>query len=479
MARRSCSPRSLIEVLRDVPLSADVENGDTVVTGVTQDSRDVQPGDVYCCVRGQHFDGHMYVRDAVASGAVAVIADREVLGLAGDVTVVRVADVREFIGQFAASLFRHPSRQLMLIGVTGTAGKTTTTALIASIVAASGRPVRQIGTLTSARTTPEAIDLQAQLHDYVEAGVECVVMEVSSHALVQHRVKGAEFTVSVFTNLGRDHLDFHGTEEAYFAAKAKLFTPELSRHGVVNIDDPRGSLLRDAATIPMTGFSASDARVIDMGVDSVTYEWNNHTVSVPMGGSFTLMNSLAAATTAQVLGIADDEIVRGLASVTHVPGRFESVPNSSGIGVIVDYAHTPESLESLLVSVRQICRRRVIVVFGCGGNRDSGKRPLMGRIADTLADRVIVTSDNPRDEDPDVIIDEICAGLNTSSSRVSRIPEREMAIESAVRGAERDDIVVIVGKGHETYQEVSGEMHPFSDVDVAKKALQRREETTE
>ena len=479
MARHSCSPRSLAELLNDAMLSAEVVGGDTVVTGVTQDSRDVQPGDIYCCIRGQHFDGHMYAHDAVNSGAVAVIADRDIPGLSEGIVIVRVADVREFIGMFASALFGYPSRQLQMIGVTGTNGKTTTTALISSIVEASGKSVRQIGTLTGARTTPEAIDLQAQLRECVDAGVASVVMEVSSHALVQGRVRGVEFDVSVFTNLGRDHLDFHGTEEAYFAAKAKLFAPDLSRHGVVNVDDPRGSLLRDAATIPMTGFSVSDVRLVDMRVDAVTYEWNNHTVTVPMGGSFTLMNSLAAATAARVLGIDDDAIVRGLASVSQVPGRFESVPNNSGFGVIVEYAHTPESLESLLTSVRQICRGRIIVVFGCGGNRDAGKRPLMGRIAESHADVVIVTSDNPRDEDPQHIINEICSGFTTSSTTISQVPERDLAIESAIRHAMRDDIVVIVGKGHETYQEVSGVMHPFSDVDVAKKALQRREETTE
>lgn len=479
MARRSCSPRTVNEVLSALHVPFEVTNADVVVTGITQDSREVVPGDVYCCIRGEHFDGHTYALDAVTAGAVAIIADRDISGISHDVAMIRVPDVREFIGPFASSLFGEPSRQLTMVGVTGTNGKTTTTALIASILEASGKTVQQIGTLTGARTTPEAIDLQSQLHDFVENGVECVVMEVSSHALAQGRVKGTSFDVAVFTNLGRDHLDFHGTEEAYFAAKAKLFSPELSQHGVVNVDDPRGSLLRDAATIPMTAFSESDVRAEVIRVDAVSYEWNGNAVSVPMGGSFTLMNSLAAATATKVLGIADEAIVEGLRRVKQVPGRFESVPNGLGIGVIVDYAHTPESMELLLASVRQVCRGRMTVVFGCGGNRDAGKRPLMGRIAESLADVVIVTSDNPRDEDPQGIVDDICAGLTTSSARVSQVLERELAIESAISDAQRDDIVVIVGKGHETYQEVSGVMHPFSDVDVAQKALRRREETTE
>lgn len=479
MARRSCSPKTLQEVLNAVHGAFEVSKADVVVTGITQDSRDVESGDVYCCIRGDHFDGHVFANDAVSSGAVVIIADRDISGVSRDVAIIRVPDVREFIGLFASSLFGYPSRQLTMVGVTGTNGKTTTTAFLASILEASGKTVQQIGTLTGERTTPEAIDLQAQLRDAVDAGVDCVVMEVSSHALAQGRVNGTTFDVSVFTNLGRDHLDFHETEEAYFAAKAKLFSPDLSRHGVVNVDDPHGSLLRDAATIPMTAFSESDARAPVVRVDSVSYEWNGHAVSVPMGGSFTLMNSLAAATATQVLGVADAAIVEGLRRVKQVPGRFESVPNNLGIGVIVDYAHTPESLELLLASVRQVCRGRMTVVFGCGGNRDAGKRPLMGRIAESFADFVIVTSDNPRDEDPQGIVNDICAGFTTSSTQVSQVLERELAIESAISDAQRDDIVVIVGKGHETYQEVSGVMHPFSDVNVAQRALRRREETTE
>jgi len=479
VARHSCSPRDLADVLSDVSISIEVVNGDVVLTGITQDSRDVQPGDVYCCIRGEHFDGHEYINQAVASGAVAVIVDKDIAGMPANVAVVRVSHVRQFVGPFASSLFRHPSRQMTMAGITGTNGKTSTTAMLAAIFSEAGKNVRQIGTLTGARTTPEAIDLQAQLHEWANTGVDCVVMEVSSHALVQHRVGGITFDVSVFTNIGRDHLDFHGTEEAYFSAKAMLFTEELSRCGVVNIDDPKGMLLRDAMAIPMLEFSGSDALNVELRVDQVAYTWNGVSINVPMGGSFTLMNSLAAATAAKSLGVEPNVIARGLAKIPHVPGRFESVPNRAGIGVIVDYAHTPESLESLLGSVREICAGRVIVVFGCGGNRDQGKRPMMGAIAESLADLVFVTSDNPRNEDSDAIIDDIFAGFTTSQTDVRRIPDRTNAIESAIFEARRDDIVVIAGKGHETTQEVSGTLHPFSDVDVAKKALHRREETTE
>lgn len=479
MARHSCPPQTVASVLRDVSRDFDVSNDGVTLTGITQDSRSVEPGDVYCCIRGENADGHHFAGDAIASGAVALIVDRDIDDVPGHVSLIRVSDVREFVGPFAAALFGFPSRHLKLVGITGTNGKTTTTAMIASIVDAAGMRVRQLGTLTGARTTPEAIDLQAQLKEWVEDGVQCVVMEVSSHALVQHRVGGVTFDVSVFTNIGRDHLDFHGTEEAYFAAKALLFTEALSGCGVVNIDDPKGMLLRDAMTIPMVGFSSADAEDVSIRFDEVSYKWKNADIVVPMGGSFTLMNSLAAATAAEKIGIQLDAICAGLRNMQQVPGRFQSISNRLGFGVIVDYAHTPESLESLLTSVRQVSDGRVIVVFGCGGNRDKGKRPLMGRIAAELADVVVVTSDNPRQESPTAIINDVVSGISTPRSKVLTIEERAHAIESAISEARRDDIVVIAGKGHETTQEISGVFHPFSDVDIASKFLHRREETTE
>lgn len=479
MARHACSPQTIASVLRGLTFDYSVISDDVTVSGITQDSRDVEPGDVYCCVRGENFDGHSFVQEAVTSGALALITDRDVKDAPPHVSIIRVQDVRQFIGPFAASLFGSPTRDLQMVGVTGTNGKTTTTAMISSIVESAGISVRQLGTLTGARTTPEAIDLQAQLRSWAQEGVKCVVMEVSSHALVQHRVGGVMFDVAVFTNIGRDHLDFHGTEEAYFAAKAMLFSEHQSRCGVVNIDDPKGMLLRDAMSIPMVGFSASDAHNVTMQFDAVSYRWNNHDIEVPMGGSFTLMNSLAAATAARTLGLDMKAISQGLRSMASVPGRFESLPHGLGFGVIVDYAHTPESLESLLHSVKKVCTGRIIVVFGCGGNRDAGKRPLMGEIAASIADVVFVTSDNPRNENPDVIINEIITGISSPHAQVERIIDRAQAIESAIFAARRDDIVVIAGKGHETTQEIAGVFHPFSDVDVASKVLRHREETTE
>ncbi len=479
MARHSCLPQTVASVLSQIDVFADVLNGDVPITGITQDSRDVQPGDLYCCIRGERFDGHSFVEQAISSGAVALLVDQDLSTVPPHISVIRVNDVREFVGRFAAALFRYPSRSLKMVGVTGTNGKTTTTAMIASILEASGQRVQQMGTLTGVRTTPEAIDIQAQLRTWVNDGVQCVVMEVSSHALVQHRVNGIVFDVSVFTNIARDHLDFHGTEEAYFAAKAMLFSEDLSRCGVVNTDDPKGLLLKDAMAIPMVEFSVSDARNILMSVDHVSFEWRGAQVWVPMGGSFTVMNSLAAATAAEALGLDINVIAAGLRRLNGVPGRFESVPSSCGFDVIVDYAHTPDGLSLLLNSVREICTGRVIVVFGCGGNRDSGKRPLMGQIAAQLADVVFVTSDNPRNEQPEAIIDDICGGISPSEVTISRVVERAKAIESAISEARRDDIVVIAGKGHEATQEISGVFHPFSDVEVAQKFLNLRKETTE
>ena len=479
MARHSCLSQTVASVVARVNEPVNVLNGDVVVTGITQDSRDVLPGDLYCCIRGENFDGHLFVPQAISSGAVALLVDQDLSIVPPHISVIRVNDVREFVGRFAAALFHHPSRSLKMVGVTGTNGKTTTTAMIASILEASGQRVQQIGTLTGTRTTPEAIDIQAQLRTWVDNGVQCVVMEVSSHALAQYRVNGIVFDVSVFTNIARDHLDFHGTEEAYFAAKAMLFSEDLSRCGVVNTDDPKGLLLKDAMEIPMVEFSVSDARNISMAASHVSFEWRGAQVSVPMGGSFTVLNSLAAATAAEALGIDTYAIATGLRNLNGVPGRFESVPSSSGFDVIVDYAHTPDGLSLLLNSVREICTGRVIVVFGCGGNRDSGKRPLMGQIAAQLADVVIVTSDNPRHEQPNAIIDDICRGISTSRAVISRVVDRALAIESAISEARRDDIVVIAGKGHEATQEISGVFHPFSDVEVAQKFLNLRKETTE
>lgn len=447
------------------------------VSGMTQDSRDVQPGDLYCCVRGQSFDGHRFAGDAVDAGAVAILADRLLEDIPDNVAVVVVDDVRTVLGDVASRGFGFPSRSLTMVGITGTNGKTSTAAMLASILSANGATVRVFGTLTGERTTPEAIELQSKLHDAVDAGVSHVVMEVSSHALQQGRVNGITFDVGVFTNIARDHLDYHGTEENYFAAKALLFAAGRSKIGVINVDDPRGQLLVDVGSTHTRAFSKNDIFDIETSVGRVAYSWKGSPIEIPMGGAFTVMNSLAALTAADALGVSYEAIARGFATLQQVPGRFESVKNDLGIGVVVDYAHTPDGLAQVLASARELTHGHVIVVFGCGGNRDKGKRPMMGKIAAELSDMVYVTSDNPRTEDPAEIIKEVVAGMGEQSQKSVHIDvDRANAIASAISAARHGDIVVIAGKGHESTQEINGVLLPFHDVEVAALALQNRKE---
>lgn len=473
MSRYPVASISVRELVNAAGVTASIVNEEALVGGLTQDSRSVEAGDMYCCVRGQSFDGHSFISQAIAAGATALLVDSPVAGVPDSVAVITVGNVRSVLGAIASAAFGFPARALTMVGVTGTNGKTSTAAMVSSILRAAGKRVEVVGTLSGARTTPEAIDLQAFLSGVASSGTTHVVMEVSSHALDQSRVSGMTFDVSVFTNLSRDHLDYHKTDEAYFAAKAKLFTPELSKRGVMNSDDPRGRLLLDVAAIPMVAFALSDATNATVRVDSVSFSWRSLNISLPMGGAFTLINAIAALTACAELGIEDEYLIDGCAQLTQVPGRFESVANTHGIGIVVDYAHTPDGLREVISSARALCRGRLIVVFGCGGDRDQGKRPLMGAAAQE-ADIVFVTSDNPRSEDPQSIIDAILVGLTGSTIDIHVVVDRGQAIASAILEARRDDIVVIAGKGHESTQEVAGVHHPFNDVDVAKSALSQK-----
>jgi UDP-N-acetylmuramoyl-L-alanyl-D-glutamate--2,6-diaminopimelate ligase len=455
-----------------------VGNKNAVFSGITQDSRNVEPGDILCCVRGDLFDGHQFISEAITRGAVAVLVDHVDESIESSVVQIVVADVRPVLGRIASAAFRHPASSLKMIGITGTNGKTTTASILGSLLTAYGGSVHVMGTLTGLRTTPESIDLQAQLRSCVDSGIDHVVMEVSSHALEHHRVDGIVFDVAIFTNLGHDHLDFHGTMENYFVAKRKLFTSERTRAAVVNADDRYGLQLQTEAVVPTSSYSLSDVSYVEISASTVSLTWRNLDIRLPIGGSFAVMNALAAMTAASALGVPDDRIIMGCASVQTVPGRFESVPNDADIDVVIDFAHTPEALAGLLVSAREIARAGLMVVFGCGGDRDNAKRPLMGAIASRGADVVIVTSDNPRSEDPEHIIAEIMAGVVVNHASVSSIVNREKAIESAILGAKRGDMVVIAGKGHETTQEVRGEMTASSDVAIAARALRIREEKT-
>jgi UDP-N-acetylmuramoyl-L-alanyl-D-glutamate--2,6-diaminopimelate ligase len=464
--------RRLREVVEQAGLDqVEVIGDDVEITSVDYDSRLVRTGSLFCCLRGAQSDGHEFAAGAVAAGATSLLVDHR---LELDLTQLVVPDTRVAMGWLAASFFRHPSRSMTMIGVTGTNGKTTTTSLIASILTAAGRSPGMIGTLTGAHTTPESPDLQAQLAEFLEDGVTDVVIEVSSHALELQRVAGCHFEIAVFTNLGRDHLDLHGTPERYFAAKAKLFQPDLSGAAVVNIDDPHGRLLMDAGSIPTEGYGLGDVDSVVVSATSHRYTWRGESIEVPIGGEFNVMNSLAAATATARLGIDLAAIKKGLQHAAAVPGRFEAVVAGQPFAVIVDYAHTPDGLEKAINAARNVAGDAAVhVVFGCGGDRDREKRPLMGAVASRLADDVVITSDNPRSEDPLEIINATMEGVPPDyRGRVVIEPDRRRAIEIAIRRALPRDVVLIAGKGHEPTQTIGDKVFDFDDRTVARELLE-------
>jgi UDP-N-acetylmuramoyl-L-alanyl-D-glutamate--2,6-diaminopimelate ligase len=461
----------LTDVLTSAGLDVSVSS-DPEITSVEYDSRAVGPGTLFCCLPGASRDGHDFAAGAVASGAAALLVERPV---PLDVPQVVAVDARSTMGHLAAAVSGHPCRDLTVVGVTGTNGKTTTTHLIASILTSAGLPTGVIGTLSGVHTTPEAPDLQRRLAEMRVAGDTAVALEVSSHALALHRVAGCSFAVGVFTNLGRDHLDFHGTVERYFAAKAALFTPELCAVGVVNADDVHGRLLVDTAAIPVVPFSADELTDVEVTASGHAYTWRGQRVTVRMGAHFNVMNSLAAATTAAVLGLEPAVIAAGLREARPVPGRFEAIDVGQPFSVIVDYAHTPDGLREVLSTARQAADGgRVLVVFGCGGDRDREKRPEMGQVAASAADTVVVTSDNPRSEDPEAIIASVLAGITDDYRDTVVVVEvdRRRAIDTALRAARPGDVVVIAGKGHETSQTIGATVVPFDDRAVARSLLE-------
>lgn len=446
--------------------------GDPAVTltSVTHASDRVAPGALFCCVPGRTADGHDFAEAAVGAGAVALLVERT---LRTEVPQVVVDDARAAMAPAAATVFGRPAEQLSVIGVTGTNGKTTVVSMVGHVLGRAGRSVDVIGTLTGERTTPEATDLQARLADDVDRGVTDVAMEVSSHALVLHRVDAVPFAVGVFTNLGIDHLDFHGTPEAYFAAKAKLFDPGRCRAGVVNVDDVHGRLLMDASGGELVGYSLDDVDDLRTGPAGSSFRWRGHAVDLPLPGRHNVSNALAAAEACRLVGVAEPDVAAGLSTLPVVPGRFEVVDAGQPFAVVVDYAHTPDALESVLAAARELLApgASLTVVFGCGGDRDAQKRPLMGEVACRLADRVVLTDDNPRSEDPDVIVADVLAGCGGEAPEVVR--DRRAAIAAAVTGAGPGDVVVIAGKGHEQGQTAGGTTVEFDDRVVAVEELVR------
>ena len=465
--------RMLGELIADAGLpGADMRGrSDVQITGVVYDSRMVAPGVLFCCLRGAISDGHAYAAAAVAAGAGALLVDHP---MDLDVAQVIVADTRVAMGPISSAFFGHPSQFMTLIGITGTNGKTTTTSLLAAVLESAGMHIGVIGTLTGKHTTPEAPELQAQLAAFLADGCDAVVMEVSSHALALHRVGGTRFALAVFTNLGRDHLDLHGTVERYFAAKAALFTTELSAQGIANVDDPHGQLLYDATSIPMTPFSGGDLSDVVVTPTEHAYTWRGVRVRVSIGGAFNAMNSLAAATAAVAIGLTPEVVAEGLAAAPTVPGRFEPVHAGQDFDVIVDFAHTPDGLREALTAARNAAGDgKVIAVFGCGGDRDREKRPEMGAVAAALADQVVVTSDNPRSEEPMAIINAITQGVPRDyRDHVVTEPDRRQAFSVAFQMARAGDVVVIAGKGHETTQTIGSTVVPFDDRAVAQELLE-------
>ncbi len=440
------------------------------VVDVVDDSRHVVPGSMFACLVGALTDGHHHAATAVAAGATALLVERP---LDLPVPQLVVDDSRVCVGHVAAAVHGWPSRSMRLVGVTGTNGKTTTTQLLAAVLAAAGLRTGVIGTLSGPRTTPEAAELQRRLAGLRDEGTQAVAMEVSSHALALHRVNGCHFEVGVFTNLGRDHLDLHGSMEEYFRAKSLLFTTGLIDAAVVNADDQHGRLLLDTvalADVPprSVGFSAADAADLEVGVRSSSFTWRGRRVRVPLGGHVNVMNTLAALTVAEVMALDLDDAVAAIADAPPVPGRFEVVVDHP-ITVVVDYAHTPDGLAELLRSARASGEGKIVVVFGCGGDRDREKRPEMGAVAAASADVVVLTSDNPRHEPPEAIIDEILRGVPDSlRSQVRVEPDRRAAIRSALAAAAPGDVVLVAGKGHEATQTIGDVALPFDDREVVR-----------
>jgi len=460
-----------------------------LVTGIAIDSRQTKPGNVFAAIRGFEADGHDFVDDAIVHGAGVVVVEKEV-GVKS-VPVLRVKDTRRAVALMARRFYGAPDQELHLIGVTGTNGKSTVTFLLESILNFAGTNVGLLGTMlyrwkghneTAARTTPDSIDMYRLLRMMRDDGINAAVMEVSSHALALDRVLGMTFDMAVFTNLSRDHLDFHPSVDAYREAKAKLFGMIASGGcGVINGDDPAGEWMQKAARERTVTYGEKNANVnyhiVDIHAEgegtSFTILTDDTQISFKtfLRGRFNVMNSAAAVITGLEMGLDQPAIQDGLQAVRNVRGRMETFDSNRGYRIVVDYAHTPEALENVLVTTREFTEKRLIVVFGCGGDRDRGKRPQMGRIAAELADIVFVTSDNPRREEPQSIVEDILKGIRTRKDVIALVDRKE-AIHHALDEAGPGDTVLIAGKGHETYQEIGVKRYPFDDRAVAEAYLE-------
>jgi UDP-N-acetylmuramoyl-L-alanyl-D-glutamate--2,6-diaminopimelate ligase len=458
------------------------------ITGIVYDSRRALPGSLFVALHGEKADGAAYIEDAVQRGAVAIISQTPCAS-GGSFPCVQVADARLALAKLSAAFYGHPSAQLCTVGITGTNGKTTVSFMLREIFKAAGRRPGLLGTvryeigdrvIPASRTTPEAPDLQAMFAQMDRAGCDSAIMEVSSHALAQHRVNGILYDAAVFTNLTQDHLDYHGTLEEYFNVKARLFN-QVRRFAVINGDDPWGKRLLSekkflAGRVSYGFGEGAEVRGLNPVTDTkgsrmlVKSPWGDAEIGLQLIGRFNLYNAMAAFAAAAALGIPVVIIAKALAEMQCVPGRLEAVPNSKNKRVFVDYAHTDDALLNVLETLREITPGRLVAVFGCGGNRDKGKRPLMGKVAARLADYSIITNDNPRNEVPEKIAADIAAGFD-SDRKYEIVLDRKAAIARGLELIGKKDVLLVAGKGHEAYQEFNGTIFPFDDREAVREAI--------
>ena len=480
----------LMEVFTDVPDVTFTGPVDVQVNGIRYDSRRVQDGDLFAAIRGENFDGARFIPDAVVRGARVFLAEKGTSTVEG-CTLVQTSRVRHALALASRNFFGDPSSRISVVGITGTNGKTTTSYLVHGICESSGIRAGLIGTvqylvggqvISAARTTPESPDLNSHLSAMIDAGVKACIMEVSSHALTLERTTGLRMAVAAFTNLTREHLDFHRDMEDYYCAKSRLSMEGDVGGRVVNLDDAFGRRLTEeigagVLTYGLKGGDIHPAGKLAFGEwgsrCTLSTPWGKVPIDSPLPGRFNLSNIMTAVGVCGLLGLAPAQIAEGILKVQRVPGRFERVDRGQPFSALVDYAHTPDALENLLQNVREITTGKVLTVFGCGGDRDRTKRPLMGAVAARLSDLVFVTSDNPRSEDPECIIDEIMDAFERVPDHVSRISDRRSAISAAVIRCSPGDTLVVAGKGHENYQMIGGRVIPFSDVDEVAAAIER------
>lgn len=479
----------LSDLLKGVKITEESGNVGVKVSGVKINSRDVKPGDVFVCIKGFKTDGHKYAEDALERGAVAIVAERKIEGTAA--TTVIAEDTRDAAAKMAAAFYDYPFRRFRLIGVTGTNGKTTATYLIKSILESCGEKVGLIGTnqnmigntvIPAHNTTPDSLELMELFAKMADEGVDTVVMEVSSHSLALSRVAACEFDIAAITNVTQDHLDFHKTMENYIEAKAKLFG--MCKKAVLNRDDASFEKMREACTGEVLfygegiedGLSASDTKYGMSGVEfTLTFGEKSERVKLAIPGRFSIYNALTAAGCCAAAGISLEAIAEGLRGAQGVKGRIEVVETDTDYTVIIDYAHTPDGLLNILNTIRGFAKGRVVTLFGCGGDRDKTKRPQMGKIAGELSDFCIVTSDNPRTEEPSAIIDDILVGISQTDCAYVAIENRFDAIEFALDNAKPNDIILLAGKGHETYQILKDRTIVFDEREIVMKLVDTSE----